>query len=173
MSKLATINFGQWLGDNKHLLKPPVGNKNLYNDGGFMVFVVGGPNERTDYHIDPLEELFYMIKGDMTLKIVEDGEFRDLKIREGECFLLPPCVPHSPQREADTVGVVVEYARPADKHDTVLWYCPGCRAVVYEESFHLTDTTTQLAPVFDRFYDSIEARTCGECGAVHPSPRDD
>ncbi len=172
MGQLATVDFQSWLAENRHFLKPPVGNKNIYNEGGFMVFVVGGPNERTDYHIDPLEELFYMIEGDMTLKIVEDGVFRDLTIRQGECFLLPPFVPHSPQRAAGTMGVVVEYMRPPDKLDTVLWYCPNCRAVVYEEQFHLTDATTLLNPVFDRFYDSLAARTCTDCGTVHPNPRD-
>ena len=170
MAKLATIPFQRWLDDNRHLLKPPVGNKNIYNEGGFMMFAVGGPNVRTDYHIDPREELFYQVKGDMTLKIVEDGQHRDLVIHEGDLFLLPPFVPHSPQRPADSIGVVIEYARPADELDTVLWYCPSCRGVVYEETFHLHDTTTQLAPVFEKFYASVEKRTCKACGTLHPTP---
>jgi 3-hydroxyanthranilate 3,4-dioxygenase len=170
MPKLSTIPFAKWLDDNRHLLKPPVGNKNIYNEGGFMVFVVGGPNVRTDFHIDPREELFYMVKGDMVLKVVEDGEHRDLHIREGELFLLPPLVPHSPQRGADTVGVVVEYARPPDELDTVLWYCPSCRGIVHEETFHLYDATTQLSPVFTAFYADRDKRTCGNCGHLHPTP---
>ncbi len=170
MAKLRTIPLMAWIKEHQHLLKPPVGNRNLYNEGGFMVFVVGGPNERTDYHIDPLEEIFYQIKGDMVLKIVEDGEFRDLTIHEGEIFLLPANVPHSPQRFADSIGIVAEYARPPGQLDGLRWYCPACKAGVYEEWFHLTDTTTQLAPVFERFYGSLEARTCMACGAVHPAP---
>lgn len=170
MAKLRTIPLMGWIKEHQHLLKPPVGNKNLYNEGGFMVFVVGGPNERTDYHIDPLEEIFYQIKGDMLLKIVEDGAFRDLTIREGEIFLLPANVPHSPQRFEGSIGLVAEYARPEGELDGLRWYCPKCEATVYEEWFHLTDTTTQLAPVFERFYNSIEARTCPACGNLHPSP---
>ncbi|HAN32364.1 MAG TPA: 3-hydroxyanthranilate 3,4-dioxygenase [Myxococcales bacterium] len=167
---LSTIPLMSWIREHQHLLKPPVGNKNLYNEDGFMVFVVGGPNERTDWHVDPREELFYQIKGDMLLKIREDGEFRDLVIREGDVFLLPANVPHSPQRSADSIGVVVEYARDAGELDALRWYCPQCSEVVYEEWFHLTDTTTQLAPVFKRFYGSKTHRTCRACGHLHPKP---
>jgi 3-hydroxyanthranilate 3,4-dioxygenase len=159
-----------WIEAHRGELRPPVGNKNIYNEGGFMLFVVGGPNERTDWHVDPREELFYQIKGDMLLRIVDDGVFVDLPIREGELFRLPPNVPHSPQRFADTLGVVCEYARSADEHDGVRWYCPACQAVVFETFFHLTDTTTQLAPVFERFYASVADRTCKACGALHPAP---
>lgn len=169
MSKLKPINFTRWLADNRHLLKPPVGNKNIYNDGGFMVFVVGGPNARTDYHIDPREEIFYQIEGTLTLKTVQGGAFIDIEIGPGELFLLPPMVPHSPQRPTGSIGVVAEYARPADELDTVLWYCPACRQPVHSETFHLHDATTQLQPVFARFYGSLDARTC-TCGHVHPAP---
>lgn len=172
VGKLTTIPWKRWLDENQHLLKPPVGNKNIYNEGGFMLFAVGGPNVRTDYHIDPREELFFQIKGDMTLKIVEDGQHRDLVIGEGELFLLPPMVPHSPQRPADSLGVVLEYARPADELDTVLWYCPQCSEVVYEETFHLHDATTQLGPVFAAFYADQAKRTCGHCGHLLPRRTD-
>ncbi len=170
MGKLATINFKRWLEDNRHLLKPPVGNKNVYNEGGFMMFVVGGPNVRTDWHVDPREEIFYQVEGDMTLKLVEDGEFRDLEIREGELFLLPPMVPHSPQRPADTIGVVIEHARAPGEEDGIRWYCLQCKEIIHEEWLHITDLTTQLSPVFDGFYGSVEARTCPDCGALHPTP---
>ncbi|MEY3014149.1 MAG: hypothetical protein RIT45_2884 [Pseudomonadota bacterium] len=159
-----------WIESNRASLRPPVGNKNVYNEGGFMLFVVGGPNERTDWHIDPREEIFYQIQGDMLLRIVDDGEFKDQWIRQGELYLLPANVPHSPQRFADTVGVVCEYAREEGELDGVRWYCPACSAVVHEEWFHLTDTTTQLAPVFARFYASEALRTCPECGHLHPAP---
>ena len=89
MSTLNPLNFKQWIDENRHLLKPPIGNAVVYNDAEFMIMVVGGPNSRTDYHIDPAEEFFYQIEGDMVLKVVEDGEFRDITIREGDIFLLP------------------------------------------------------------------------------------
>src|SRR5262245_15162489 len=103
---LPPINFKQWINDHRHLLKPPVGNKMVYEDADFIVMVVGGPNARKDYHYDEGEEFFYQLEGDITVKIVEDGTPRDVKIREGEIFLLPPKVPHSPQRPANTIGLV-------------------------------------------------------------------
>ena len=101
------LNFRKWIEENRHLLKPPVGNKMIYKDGDFMNMVVGGPNSRKDYHVDPVEEFFYQLEGDMLLKIMDDGKRMDLPIKEGEIFLLPKNVPHSPQRFENTVGLVV------------------------------------------------------------------
>ena len=165
---LTALNLMGFIESVREQLKPPVGNANIYNDGGFMVTVVAGPNGREDYHIDPREEFFYQLQGDITLKIVEDGVFRDLHIREGEVFLLPPNVPHSPQRPAGTLGLVIEYARLPEEHDGLRWYCSNCGEVLFEDWFHLTDLTTQLQPVFDAFYGSEDKRTCAACGHVHP-----
>ena len=102
--RLRAFNFQKWIGENQHLLKPPVGNKKVFEDGEMTVQVVGGPNERTDYHDDPVEEFFYQLKGDMVLKVCDDGKFYDVPIREGEVFLLPPHTPHSPQRPQEEAG---------------------------------------------------------------------
>ncbi|HIC74606.1 MAG TPA: 3-hydroxyanthranilate 3,4-dioxygenase, partial [Candidatus Marinimicrobia bacterium] len=99
------INFKQWIEDNRKLLKPPVGNKCIYEDAEFIIMVVGGPNARKDYHFEEGEEFFYQIEGDITLKVIDNGEPKDIPIREGEIFLLPPRMPHSPQRPANTVGL--------------------------------------------------------------------
>ncbi|XP_030045364.1 3-hydroxyanthranilate 3,4-dioxygenase-like [Microcaecilia unicolor] len=72
---------------------------------------VGGPNQRKDYHIEEGEELFFQVKGDICLKIIQHDKHRDIYIREGEMFLLPARIPHSPQRFADTVGLVFERER--------------------------------------------------------------
>lgn len=166
MSKLMPpINFKGWIEENRESLKPPVGNKKIWEDSDFMVFVVGGPNERKDYHIDPSEEFFYQLEGDMTLKIVEDGEFKDVVIKEGEIFLLPAMVPHSPQRGPDTLGLVIEHKRQESDHDGLRWYCEGCGEVLYEEFFYLTDIVTQLKGAIQEFWASEEKRTCEGCGA--------
>lgn len=166
MSKLMPpINFQGWIEENREALKPPVGNKKIWEDSDFMVFVVGGPNARKDYHIDPSEEFFYQLEGDMTLKIVEDGEFKDIVIREGEIFLLPAMVPHSPQRGPETLGLVIEHKRAESDHDGLRWYCEGCGEVLYEEFFHLTDIVTQLKGAIQAFWASQEKRTCEGCGA--------
>ena len=162
------IDFKQWIEDNRHLLKPPVGNKMIWSDEDFIVMVVGGPNERTDYHYDEGPEFFYQVEGDMLLKIMEDGKPKDIHIREGEIFLLPPKVPHSPQRFANTVGLVIERKRLPGEKDGLLWFCPKCNTKVYEEYFELKNIEKDFPPVFERFFGSEENRTCPECGHLHP-----
>jgi 3-hydroxyanthranilate 3,4-dioxygenase len=126
--------------------------------------VVGGPNSRTDFHIDESEEFFYQLEGDINLRIIEDGKPRDLPIREGDIFLLPPRVPHSPQRPAGTVGLVIERKRQPQELDGFAWYCPQCDTKLYEEFLHVSNIVTQLPPVFDRFYGNAEHCTCKKCG---------
>lgn len=163
MPRLQPINLKKWVEEHRHLLKPPVGNANVWEDTEFMVTVVGGPNSRTDYHIDDGEEFFYQVEGDITLKVLEDGKVVDIPIREGEIFLLPPRVPHSPRRPANTIGLVIERKRLPHEKDGLLWVCPACGTKLYEEFFHLTDLTTQLQPVFERFYGDAKNCTCPKC----------
>lgn len=165
------LNFMRWIDENRHLLKPPVGNKAIWKDGEFICMVVGGPNQRTDYHYDEGAEFFYQLEGDMVLKIVEDGVFRDVKIAEGEIFLLPPRVPHSPQRFENTIGLVIERQRLAHEKDGLLWFCGNCQHKLYEEYFQLVDIETQFTPVFDKFYSDLDKRTCKNCGEIHPAPQ--
>jgi len=157
-----------WIDDNREHLKPPVCNKAMFDQGDFIVQVVGGPNSRSDFHVDEGPELFYQVEGDMVLKTVQDGEFIDIPIAEGEIFLLPPRVPHSPQRFRDTVGIVVERARAENELDGFLWFCPSCANKLYEEYLHVKDIVTDLPPVFERFYGDASARTCKRCGTVVP-----
>lgn len=163
------INFRQWIEDNRHLLKPPVGNKMVWADQDFIVMVVGGPNERSDYHYDEGPEFFYQVEGDMLLKVMEDGQPRDIPIGEGEIFLLPPKVPHSPQRFADSVGLVIERKRLPGEKDGLMWFCPECNARVYEEYFELKNIEEDFPPVFEHFFGSEDNRTCPECGHLHPN----
>lgn len=163
MSKFSTINFKRWIDENRHLLKPPVGNKLVWKDREFIVMVVGGPNTRTDYHINGGEEFFYQLEGNMVLKVIDEGKPVDLPIGEGEIFLLPPNVPHSPRRPAGTVGLVIERQRREGEQDGLAWYCENCGTPLYEERFHLTNIETQFPPVFDRFYDNERNSTCSRC----------
>ena len=167
---LPPINFRKWIDEHRHLLKPPVGNKMVYEDSEFIIMVVGGPNTRKDYHYDEGEEFFYQIEGDITVKIVENGKPRDVKIREGEIFLLPPKIPHSPQRPANTVGLVVERKRETEELDGFMWFCEKCGEKLYEEFVVLTNIVTQLPPIFDRFYNTPEHCTCKKCGTKMERP---
>lgn len=169
MALAAPFSLHRWVDENRHLLKPPVGNKKVFEDGDFVVMAVGGPNARTDFHIDPGEELFLQIEGDMTLRVVDEGIVRDIEIREGDIFLLPPMVPHSPQRRANTVGLVVERKRAAGELDALRWYCDACGGVLHEQTFALEDIATQLKLVIDAFNASEALRTCRACGVTKPA----
>ena len=165
----APLNLQGWIDAHRHLLKPPVGNKCVY-DGDFIVMVVGGPNARTDYHWDEGPEWFYQLEGEMVLRIQEDNAVRDIPIRAGETFLLPPRTPHSPQRFADSIGLVIERKRLPHEDDGLMWFCERCNHKLYEEYFHLHDIETDFPPVFDRFYASLARRTCTQCAHVNPAP---
>ncbi len=171
MSKLGNaFSFKSWIDEHRHLLKPPVGNAIVWEDTSFMVMVVGGPNQRKDFHVNPTEEFFYQLEGDITLRVREDGVVRDIPIREGDIFLLPPKVPHSPQRPAGTVGLVMEYRRPPGNHDHIRWYCDRCGEVLHDADFYLTNLATQLKPVIQEFNSNEALRTCSKCQAVMAVP---
>ena len=163
------INFPRWIDEHRHLLKPPVGNQQVWRDTDFIVTVVGGPNQRTDFHVDPYEEWFHQIKGSMHVDVMtEDGKVT-VEIKEGETWLLPGFLPHSPQRpEAGSIGVVIERVREEGTLEKFQWYCLDCAGLVHEVELQVRDIVADLPPVFTRFYDDKAARTCGHCGALHP-----
>ena len=167
---LPPINFKNWIDKNRHLLKPPVGNQVVYEDTEFIIMVVGGPNTRKDYHIDEGEEFFYQLEGRMVLRIIENKKPKDININEGEIFLLPPKVPHSPQRFENTVGLVIERKRRKGELDAFQWYCDACHTLLYEYFIPLTNIVTQLPPIFDGFWKDDDARTCQCCSAYLEKP---
>ncbi len=165
------FSFKQWIDDNRHLLKPPVGNQQVYTENdNFIVMVVGGPNIRKDYHYNETEEFFYQMEGDIVLRIQEDGKPVDIPIKEGDIFLLPPKVPHSPQRPANSIGLVMEMRRNHGETDGFMWFCDNCNHKLYEEYLHLEDIVKQLPPIMNKFYASEENRTCDNCSSVMEPP---
>ncbi len=170
MSGLAAFNLRGWIDAHRHLLKPPVGNALVWQDTEFSVMVVGGPNQRKDFHIEEGEEFFYQVEGDIVVRLIENGIARDIPVREGEIFLLPAGIPHSPQRPAGTVGLVIERRRATHEIDHLRWYCEGCGAVLYDSSFHCVNLATQLKPVIEEFYANQALRTCKQCGTVMQVP---
>jgi 3-hydroxyanthranilate 3,4-dioxygenase len=165
----APFNFQKWIEDNRHLLKPPVGNKCMI-DEDFIVMVVGGPNTRKDYHYEEGPEFFYQVEGDITVKIIEDGKPKDINIKEGEMYYLPPRVPHSPQRTEGSVGIVIERKRTDGEMDGLMWFCENCGNKLYEEYFQLDNIVEQLPPIMNKFYADEEKRTCSNCGTVMEPP---
>jgi 3-hydroxyanthranilate 3,4-dioxygenase len=170
MQSLTAFNLQSWIDGHRDKLRPPVCNQQVFEENDFIVMIVGGPNVRDDYHIDEGPEFFYQLEGEMLLRTIQDDERRDIRIGAGEVLLLPPCVPHSPQRFADTVGLVIERKRLDHELDGFVWYCDKCNNKLYEEYLYIDDIVGQLPPVFERFYSSHAHRTCDRCGAVKPQP---
>jgi 3-hydroxyanthranilate 3,4-dioxygenase len=173
MELSAPFNLRGWIDRNRSLLKPPVGNKLMFEDSEFIIMAVGGPNSRKDFHHDPGAEFFFQLEGSMVLRTLQSGRFIDVPIREGEMFLLPAEVPHSPQRPAGSIGIVVERRRGAEELDGFSWYCDNCAHCLYLERVAVSNIETQLPGIFSRFYSSIERRTCTVCGTLLEPPTGD
>jgi len=166
------FNFKKWIDENRHLLKPPVGNQQVYTGNkDFIVMVVGGPNARKDFHYNEGEEFFYQLEGNIILKIIEDGKVVEIPINEGDIFLLPPKIPHCPQRPANTIGLVMERYRNPHEKDGFLWFCEKCGNKLYEEYVPVSDIVKQLPIVMDKFYASADLRSCKKCGTVMEPPK--
>ncbi len=170
MAIQAPFNLSTWIDEHRDLLRPPVGNAKVFEDGDFIIMIVGGPNSRKDYHFNHGQEFFYQLEGDITVKIIDDGTPRDIHIKQGDVFLLPGEVPHSPQRPANTVGIVIERKRAPEELDAFQWYCENCGTKLYEEFLPLKDIVTELPPLFQRFYGDSAKRTCSSCGTVMEPP---
>jgi 3-hydroxyanthranilate 3,4-dioxygenase len=164
------LNFKKWIDDNRHLLKPPVGNKVVYENTEFIVMVVGGPNSRKDYHFNESEEFFYQLEGNIEVQIQEDGKAVTVPINEGDIFLLPPRVPHNPKRGPNTIGLVMERKRRDGEEDGLMWFCENCNNLLFEKKFKLTNIMTQFQETFAYFYGNLDLRTCKNCGHVMEPP---
>lgn len=163
------LNFQKWVEDNRHLLKPPVNNKVMFIGDDFIVQVVGGPNQRTDFHVDPYEEYFYQLEGTMHVNVMTPDGPQKVEITQGEMWLLPGNLPHSPQRpQAGSIGVVIERIRPEGTLEKFQWYCLECSHLVYEVELQVRDIVEDLPPVFAAFYADESLRKCPSCGALHP-----
>jgi 3-hydroxyanthranilate 3,4-dioxygenase len=164
------ISFGlwEWVETHRQAFAPPVGNKVIWEDSQFTAMIVRGPNARRDFHVDPSDEIFFMLKGDMDLEFIQDGKRHHQAIREGELLLVPALVPHSPHRPADTWGLVVEAKRRPEQTESLLWFCDRCDAPLHEVTMHVADIERQLKAAIERFDGSPELRTCRRCNFVQP-----
>jgi len=162
------FNLNKWLDENRALLKPPVGNKNLYTESGdYIVMIVAGPNARKDYHYNETEELFYQLEGDIVVKVQEEGKAVSMPLGPGDMFLCPAKMPHSPIRKEGSIGLVVERKRKSrDLKDGLMWFCDNCNNKLHEVYFPLNDIEQDFLPRFKEFYSSEALRTCNNCGTV-------
>ncbi len=165
------FNFRRWIDEHRHLLKPPVANKQIWQDTEFIVMIVAGPNSRKDYHYNEGEEFFYQLEGNIVVRIQEDGKAVDVPINEGDIFLLPPKIPHSPVRTEGSLGLVIERKRREGERDGLLWFCENCNHKLHEVYFPLKNIEKDFKAVFDDFYGSEDLRTCKNCGTVMQPPK--
>ena len=168
---LPPINLLKWVDEHRHLLKPPVGNHYLYDGDDFFVMIIGGPNARNDYHVTASEEFFHQIKGDIVVRIRENGEIKDIPIREGETFFIPPNVPHSPQRGPGTIGLVVERVRPPGETEHLVFYCEKCGEVVHDMEFDCKDIVEHFRDSMEAFWLDDDLATCRHCGTRVTKPQ--
>jgi len=171
MAARKPFNLQQWIDENRHLLKPPVANKNLYPEGtDYIVMIVGGPNARKDYHYNETEELFYQIEGNITVRIQEDDQTVDIHLGPGDMFLCPAKVPHSPVRSEGSIGLVIERVRiGTDYTDGLLWFCEKCNNKLHETYFPLKNIEQDFLPRFKEYYADEHLRSCKKCGHVMES----
>jgi 3-hydroxyanthranilate 3,4-dioxygenase len=168
MKPLVSFNLWKWVDEHRHEFDPPVGNKVIWEDSQFTAMIIRGPNARRDFHVDPSDEIFYMLKGDMVLEFMQDQKRQTQVIKEGELLLVPALMPHSPHRPADTWGLVVEVKRTPDQAESLLWFCDRCDARLHEVTMHVGDIEKELKVAIERFDADAGLRTCHRCGYVQP-----
>lgn len=149
------------------MFSPPVCNK-LMHKRQLTVMFVGGPNRREDFHLEEGSEFFWQMRGNMVLPTIQQGKLKHVHINEGQVFLLPSRVPHSPQRpEKDSLGLVIERERYNDDRfgkvelDGLRWYTDfeKCTDVLWEKYFHCGDLGRDLVPVIQEYKNSQEFAT--------------
>jgi 3-hydroxyanthranilate 3,4-dioxygenase len=168
MQPLIAFNLWTWIEQHRRAFEPPVGNKVIWEDSQFTAMIIRGPNARRDFHVDPSDEIFYMLKGAMVLEYMDAPARRTQVIREGELLLVPAFTPHSPHRPADTWGLVVEVKRKPEQTEALLWFCDRCNSRLHEVTTHIADIEKELKAAIEQFDASVELRTCRQCGYVQP-----
>jgi 3-hydroxyanthranilate 3,4-dioxygenase len=173
MKPLTAFGLWDWIEQHRAAFEPPVGNKVLWEDSQFTAMIVRGPNARRDFHVDPSDEIFYMLKGDMELEYMREGRRQRQRIREGELLLVPALTPHSPHRPPDTWGLVVEIKRRPEQTESLLWFCERCDAELHAVTLHVADIERDLKAAIEAFDSSLALRTCRACGHVQPDRASD
>ena len=168
MELLSTFHLKKWVRDNAQLFNPPFRtNQLLVHHKDFLVMILRGPNTRLDFHIQPGDEFFYQVQGDMELVVKPEGERRqNVTIKEGEIFLLPGGTPHSPRRFENTCGLVIERKRRQEEKEEFAWFCEKCDELVLSRVVNQGKIPSQVSAVYSEFNADPKLRTCKSCGYV-------
>lgn len=144
------VNLTTYVNSIRSTLKPPVANRMLYDSSQFKVMIVGGPNQRDDFHIEAGEEFFLQLEGEMALDVMQQGQRTPIPIKQSQVYVLPAHVPHSPQRYANSIGLVIERTRLPTELDTLRWYKKHTNEIEFEEPFYCTDLGSQIKEVIEK-----------------------
>ena len=163
---LKNFNLKQWIEENR-------GNwgqrRVIWEDSDFIAFVTRGPNSRKDFHIDPGDEIFYQLEGELNLHYTDDKKREVVVLKPGELFLLPAQVPHSPRRGEGSWTFVVERKRRPEERDLFVWFCERCGDKLYETSVRFDDPTDAVKIATHTIRSDIKLRTCRSCGEILPA----
>jgi 3-hydroxyanthranilate 3,4-dioxygenase len=171
MNLFSTHHLKQWIKENEHHFSPPYKtNRLIIHHEEFLVMILRGPNTRLDFHVEPGEEFFYQIEGDIELHIKPENERRQIvKIQEGEIFVCPGDLAHSPRRGPNTWGLVIERKRQRDEKEQFVWFCEQCDEMVMRETVGQGDIPARVTRIYEKFNADAGARTCKNCGYVFPA----
>lgn len=144
----------------------------LWQEPESLAFVARGREYRSEFHIDPADEVMYMIKGEMKLHFrTPEGKEEIVTLPEGSSIYTAAGIPHSPRFPPDAFVLVIERQRRAGEVDRFQWFCPSCDHLLHEEAFVVSDYATDpVSRAYKNFFESEAFRTCAECGAVMPRP---
>ena len=164
------VHLQEWIEKHRKDLKPPIGNKIVWENAEFVVMMIGGPNSRKDFHIDPSPEFFHQIEGDIIIRVIEKGKPKDIHVKEGEMFLLPSKIPHLPIRPKNTLGLVVERKRKPSEKENFVWFCENCNKQLAQHRVFVKNLDKDLPAILEKFYKDEKKRTCKHCGHVMIPP---
>lgn len=161
---LKNFNLKQWIDGNRENWGQ---RRIIWQDSDFIAFVTRGPNSRKDFHIDPGDEIFYQLEGELNLHHITPGRKPEVTaIKAGELFLLPANVPHSPRRGEGSWTLVVERKRRPEEVDLFVWFCENCGTKLYETMVRFNDPTDAVKKATDRIHSDVKLRTCINCSQV-------
>jgi 3-hydroxyanthranilate 3,4-dioxygenase len=160
---LKNFNLQEWIDENR-------GNwgqrRVIWQDSDFITFVTRGPNRRKDYHINPGDEIFYQLEGELNLHYLKDNKHELAVLAAGEIFLLPKHMPHSPRRAEGSWTLVVERKRSEEEIDRFIWPCEKCGNKLYETEVRFDDPGDAVSKATDSLKSDPALATCKECGQV-------
>jgi len=161
---LKGFNLKQWIDENRN----DWGQRRvIWQDSDFIAFVTRGPNRRKDYHINPGDEIFYQLEGELNLHYLGTDRKPEMAVlKAGDLFLLPNNVPHSPRRREGSWTFVVERIRKAEEWDRFIWICENCGNKLYETTVRFDDPSNAVANATQAMKADSKLATCNDCGEV-------